>query len=561
MVEQHKLSTGFFIWLSCLGLVSLLRGLAAVRFQADDDAHAHIEFWVRISTVGACLSGLLWGLGPIFPFTQGASSQWIWAFVIGGTCAGAASLHAAHLPTALGFTLPALLPLAASLLLRGDMQSLAAAAMTIAFIGVTSFTALSFSRDFRRTQLLRATLNARANEIDAANERLRREIQDHRSTSEALYQAQKMEALGSLTGGFAHDFNNILTVVISNLEVMLSKSPLRSTRALAASAITAAESGADLIARLLAFARKQTLQPECGDLVRIVEDFRALLTHAVSGGIRIEFRLSDTPAFANIDAAQFQAMLLNLVVNARDALPEGGLIQIAVERIVLEGGMLNGIDVAPGEFISISVADNGQGMSAQTIERAFEPFFTTKADGRGTGLGLAQVYGFARQSGGFARIESELDKGTEVTIYIPLVEGALVVPAIDQEESTAPASLSSLSVLLVDDSEAVLGALCAGLSDERWTISSVGDARAALDAIQGGGTFDIVITDVDMPGGISGYDLARQIRDSYALPVLLMSGVPVGAKDHADFPFIAKPFRKQALVDMVRSVVRRASGD
>ncbi|MCE7795547.1 ATP-binding protein [Sphingobium sufflavum] len=559
MVGQGSLSANSLAWLICVGIVSVGRGIAAARFRVAADPRSDISFWVRVSVLGAILSGMLWGVGPIFPMTQATSSQWIWAFVIGGSCAGAASLHAAHLPTALGFTIPALLPFALSLLLQGTMQSMAAAAMTFAFLGVTSFTAISFSRDFQRTQLLGATLAARAHELNAANERLKREIGDHKSTSEALYQAQKMEALGSLTGGFAHDFNNILTVIISNLEAILLKSPLHGTRALTTSAIMAAESGADLISRLLAFARKQTLQAQSGDLIRIVEEFRALLLHAVSGDIRIEFDLCPSPAMANIDAAQFQAMLLNLVVNARDALPHGGLIRVTVAVTVLDGDMPGGMDVAPGRFASISVRDDGDGMSPQTIERAFEPFFTTKGEGRGSGLGLAQVYGFARQSGGFARIDSVLGQGTNVTLFIPIVEGEAVVAPAQAVERPAPAARAPLSILLVDDSQAVLSALREGLAEESWTIVSARDALSALDAVGGGGRFDIVITDMDMPGGMGGHALATQLRDDHGLPVLLMSGVPLAADGGAGgFAFIAKPFRKQALVDMVHSVVQRA---
>lgn len=559
VVEAERASQGALWWLFAIATVSVARAILFWRYKADEDRRAHVAFWASASIMGAFCAGILWGIGPILPFSHFSAYQWLWAFAIGGMCAGAATLHAAHLPTALAFVLPASVPFAVSLLLEGSFQGIAAATMTIAFLGLTTFTAMLFSRDFGRIQALRSALEARALELHEANRRLSREIAEHRSTSAALHQSQKMEALGNLTGGFAHDFNNMLTVIISSLEAIASSTPLAGTRKLANSAIQAAEAGADLISRLLTFARKQTLVAMRTDLVEIVADFRELLTHAVSGGTSVEVDYATPTAPAHVDAAQFRAMLLNLVVNARDAMSDGGIITISVARVTLDAQALGQTRLSPGEFIAVSVADTGEGMSPETLEHAFEPFYTTK--GRdGSGLGLAQVYGFARQSGGFGQIRSELGHGTQVTIYLPAL-AAEEAPALSDPAAGDPslAPGAELSILLVDDNLAVLHALEATLAAEGWSISCAQDAASALAAIDGDAPFDIVVTDIDMPGDMNGEQLAEELRHRTSIPVLLMSGAPPSSETNgAGPPVIIKPFNKRALIERIQRVLKQS---
>jgi signal transduction histidine kinase len=402
---------------------------------------------------------------------------------------------------------------------------------------------------------MRAAIEARATDLDTSNRRLSEEIADHRRTSEALYQVQKMEALGNLTGGFAHDFNNILMVIIAHLEMIAKGRSPAATAELAYKAIGAAQSGADLTARMLAFARQQTLTPHPTELVAVVREFQQFVTHAVSGNIVVDYDIAVPAATSNIDAAQFQSVLLNLVVNARDAMPDGGGITISVARTRLDAGDLRGTGSAPGDFIAVSVADNGEGMSAQTLERAFEPFFTTKAATGGTGLGLPQVYGFARQSGGVARIESSPGQGTRVTIFIP------EIAPDERAQSPSPAASQrpirrACSVLLVDDNVAVLQAVEQGLIDEGWTVQPVDNAASALDAVASGTAFDIVVTDIDMPGSIGGLRLAKQLTGRFPVPVLLISGAPISAEVYdSGFPLIVKPFRKAELVERIQAIV------
>jgi signal transduction histidine kinase len=540
-------------WLGLMVLLSCARAILYFRYKADPDKPAHTDTWERLAVAGSFGAGLLWGLGPILPFGEISDHLWFWAFVIAGMSAGATTLHAAHLPTALAFIIPASLPLAFSLLMQGSLQGYAAAILTVAFIATMTFTATLFSRDFARAQELKFDLQARARELDETNRRLSLEMADHRKTSEALHQSQKMDALGNLTGGLAHDFNNILTVVISNLDMIASHSEQPRIKGLALSAMGAAESGADLLARLLAFARKRTLEPTHVNVVEAVSDFRDLLLHAVSGSNEVQFESAQPVAVASIDLPQFQAMLLNLVVNARDAMPRGGLITITVAQVALDGDALKGTDAQPGDFIAIAVRDTGTGMAPEALARAFEPFYTTKADRGGTGLGLSQVYGFARQSGGFGRIESEPDRGTCVTILLPARDPSLAAGQADVPPAP-PAQVYSL--LLVDDNLAVLNAIADGLCEEGWKVMSASDPHAAL-AIAAGHHFDIVVTDVDMPGDMSGAQLADELRRLHpGLPILLMSGAALASDaPGADLPFLAKPFRKKALTQKLQSLI------
>jgi signal transduction histidine kinase len=553
VITDRGMAHGALEWLGLVVALSAARIMLYVRFRRDPARKDRIKRWETLSVAGSFGAGLLWGLGPVLPFSDFSSYLWFWAFVIGGMTAGATSLHAAHLPTALAFTVPASMPLAISLLMQDTLQGYAAAIMTLAFVATMTFTGALFSREFARAQALAIAVEMRAGELDATNQRLSREIADHRDTSEALLQSQKMDALGNLTGGLAHDFNNILTVIINDLDMIAASSRERRVKALALSAMGAAESGADLLARLLAFARKRTLEPQHVNITETVSNFRDLLLHAVSGSTRVEFALAAPSAVASIDVPQFQAALLNLIVNARDAMPRGGVISVSVSVVSLGGDALKGTDAPPGDYIAVAVRDTGTGMAPETLERAFEPFFTTRADRGGTGLGLSQVYGFARQSGGFGRIDSRVGEGTCVTIFLPAADAALAAAGDDRMQA-APGR--SYSVLLIDDNPAVLRAVMEGLASDGWDVVGAEGANAALEAADGR-QFDIAVTDVDMPGQMSGQQLATELRSRYPdMPVLLMSGAaPVTDDAGEPLPFISKPFRKQALVEKMQSLI------
>jgi signal transduction histidine kinase len=548
-------------WLAAVILLSVARILGYRAWRRDPLKLDHVRRWAAWSVAGALGSGLLWGIGPLVSAGPDPASQWLWAFAIGGMCAGAASLHSAHPPTALSFIVPACLPLSLTLLAQGSFASGAAAVMSLAFIGMMTLTALVFSAEFGRTFALKFALERRAAELHDANDRLSQEIEDHRATSEALHQAQKMEALGSLTGGFAHDFNNLLAVIIGNLDVIARRMGAGRPRALVESAIDAAESGANLTSRLLAFARKQTLAPKLVDINRVVADFEELLKRAVSGLTRVTFALSadnppHSPLIASVDVAQLQAALLNLVVNARDAMPEGGLITVSTAKVRLDAGALVGTEASPGEFVTVAVADQGEGLAPELAARVFEPFFTTRAASGGSGLGLSQVHGFAHQSGGFARFESEPGAGTTVTLFVPASDQPLpAAEAVPPRQFRAPRA--PLSVLLVDDNPAVLATLSTALAEKGWEVATATDGAAALALVGEGLEPDIVVSDVDMPGALDGIALEATLRERRPeLPFLLISGAPIpGDRIGPDTAYLIKPFRNHVFLREIEALV------
>ncbi|MDQ4060930.1 MAG: ATP-binding protein, partial [Pseudomonadota bacterium] len=283
--------------------------------------------------------------------------------------------------------------------------------------------------------------------------RWQEEARRRESAEEALHQAQKMEAVGQLTGGVAHDFNNMLTVIVSSLDMIerAAADPPR-IRRLAGLAMNAAERGARLTQQLLAFARRQALKPETVHVNRLVREFEPLLQRAVGEAVAVDVRLDPALGPCEIDPAQFQAAILNLAVNARDAMPDGGRLTIETAAVTLDAAAAAAIpEAAPGSYARITVSDTGAGIPPEILPRVFEPFFTTKEVGKGTGLGLSQVYGFVRQSGGFARIDSRLGRGTAVQIYLPHASDAAREET--EDAATPRATLRGETILVVEDDD------------------------------------------------------------------------------------------------------------
>jgi PAS domain S-box-containing protein len=258
----------------------------------------------------------------------------------------------------------------------------------------------------------------RTRELAAANERLRAEIVERERTGEQIRQLQKMEALGQLTGGIAHDFNNLLTAILGGLEVTRLRIEDPRTLRMIDSSVSAAQRGARLIAQLMAFARRQNLELDYLPINELLQEMRELLERSVGSAVTLSFSFAPDVWPVMADASQVQTAVLNLAINARDAMPEGGALRIATGNTLVRGSV-DGTDVPPGDYATLSVEDTGTGMSDEVKVRLFEPFFTTKELGKGTGLGLAQVYGFVRQSGGDVRVESVLGRGTKITILLP----------------------------------------------------------------------------------------------------------------------------------------------
>ena len=347
----------------------------------------------------------------------------------------------------------------------------------------------------------------------------------------ALFQAQKMEALGQLTGGIAHDFNNLMQVIGGSLEVIeLRLASGRSDVHQHLSATrTAVSRAAAMTQRLLAFARRQPLRPDGTDLCALVGGMQALIERSVGEGIRVETILPGGAWAALVDANQLESALLNLAINARDAMPEGGRLSIEVSNAHLEEVPANtAFNVKPGDYVRLTVTDTGTGMPPDVLERAYEPFFTTKPIGQGTGLGLSQLYGFVQQSGGCVRIDSAVGQGTSVTIYLPRHHGEVARPT-DAPMPRPPSVNDRRTILVIEDEALVRMLLVESLAEQGYAVLEAEDGDAALRALEDADDIDLLVTDVGLPG-INGRQIAEIARERCPrLKVLFMTGYAFNA--------------------------------
>jgi len=367
---------------------------------------------------------------------------------------------------------------------------------------------------------------------------------------EALFQSQKMEAIGKLTGGVAHDFNNLLNVIVSGLDVLaLEIQHPRSLKVLE-SMQRAAERGAALTRQLLAFARKQPLKLERHNLNSVIGSFEAVLRRAAGAALDFDIRLDPGLPPAMIDATQFETALLNLMVNARDATPEGGRISLSTGLVALRSMEVN--NLSPGHYVRITVKDNGTGMPPEVVSRAIEPFFTTKEVGKGTGMGLSQVYGFVQQAGGDLVIDSGVGQGTAVSLYLPAVEGEAVAEPGKAEQEKAD------KALVVDDQPEVLEVAVELFRQLGYDVVSASNGKDALDIIRRSPDVDVVFSDIVMPG-MTGIELGRQVRSlAPNVKVILASGYTSNMSEIRDpglseFAFVAKPYRMAEIIKKLRA--------
>ena len=386
-------------------------------------------------------------------------------------------------------------------------------------------------------------------------------VTDAREIERQLQQAQKLDAIGKLTGGVAHDFNNMLTVISGTTEVLVDH--LRDHPDLQATAKLidrAAERCAELIQRLLAFARKQPLQPRNVDINATVTDIAKLLRPSLGEQIEIETVLEPAAVTAHIDPSQLSNSLLNMAINARDAMPNGGKLLFETKLVVLdEAYARSNADVKPGSYVMLAVSDTGQGMPAKIRDKVFEPFFTTKAEGKGSGLGLSMVYGFVKQSGGHVKIYSEEGHGTTIRLYLPPANAAYE----EAIRPPPPLSRGNEIVLVVEDDPLVRNFAIAQLQSLGYQTVAMADGRAALAYVESGHPLDLLFTDVVMPGGMSGRDLADAVAKCRpGTKVLYTSGYTDNAIVHhgrldQGVMLLSKPYRKPQLAQMVREALGR----
>jgi PAS domain S-box-containing protein len=405
----------------------------------------------------------------------------------------------------------------------------------------------------RSREELERLVAERTRSLAAANDRLTAEIAERQRTEEALLQAQKLEAVGQLTSGVAHDFNNLLTGVLGNLELLerrlKSEESLRRLQA----ARLAAERGARLTHQLLAFSRKQRLAPTPLDLNRLVGEAGDMLFRTIGVTVRVETVLTEGLWPALVDPTQIELVLLNLAINARDAMPEGGRLTIRTTN-VSRGNALPDLD--PGDYVLISVSDTGGGMSEEVLRRAVEPFFTTKEPGKGSGLGLSMVHGVATQSGGGLHIDSRLGRGTTVDVYLPRARP--VSAAAREREPLSVAVRERATIMVVDDDPDVREIAVSSLESLGCHMLAAENGPAALDLLARSGPVDLLIVDMAMPG-MNGVELIRRARERQGgLRAMLVTGyadIASFAPAEGDL-VLQKPYRLERLAEIVSAVLR-----
>jgi PAS domain S-box-containing protein len=380
------------------------------------------------------------------------------------------------------------------------------------------------------------------------------DVTDRKLLETQLVHARKMDAIGQLTGGIAHDFNNLLAAVLGGLGMIERRIPLAEDQQKIVSMTRhAAEQGSELVSRLLAFARRQKLEPARVDVAKLAETTRELLAHTLGGLVRLDWEPDESIWCLYADEAQLELALMNLIINARDAMPEGGTISVTGENRLLKDD--GGLGLRPGEYIVLSVTDTGSGIPSDILEQVMEPFFTTKDVGKGTGLGLSMVYGFIKQSNGAIRIDSRLGQGTRVEIWLPRAPELSGSSAGGTEAVAAPDGVGVLNILLVDDHAGVRATTAAMIEDLGHGVVQAGEGEELLTIL---GTnpdgYDLLITDYAMPL-VSGADLIRRAREiNPGLPAIIITGYAelesIGRRPE-DVQVIAKPFTSTQLATAI----------
>ena len=553
---------GQALWLIFLVLTLLLAAIHMIGWKIywsrAETVRSTVK-WAIFATLGSGFSGLLWGAGSALLLPDSLVEQTFVAFVIGGICVASLVSFSFYLPAFIAYVFPASLPLAGRFFfdgwpVHGDMMVVFAVAITLA--------AYKSSRGFVIGLRLKFDLIERTRQLAATNTRLEGEISQRKMAEDQLRQAHKMEAIGQLTGGIAHDFNNLLTAVIGHLEMAETRVIGDSrTSSLVLGALRAADRGATLTRHLLAFARRQHLEPRVVDTVAVVDGVEKMLRQTIGPDIRLVIKAEPDLPPAWVDPNQLELAILNLALNARDAMPVGGTLRIGVETGRAKIGV-SPPDLLSGNYLIVSVSDTGTGMDSEIIARAFEPFFTTKEAGRGSGLGLSIVHGFAAQSGGSVRITSSVGHGTNVDLWLPRAEGD-AVRCRDPEPERSNTEPSRSRILVCDDDPDVRAVVSTFLRDSGYTVWEAENPLLVFEILEREWPVDLLIADYAMPemNGLAVIDRAQS--NHHGLRALLMSG-------HADIlhtngvsgvPLLAKPFKVADLKRRIMEALQAPSPD
>jgi signal transduction histidine kinase/CheY-like chemotaxis protein len=535
-------------WFGAVLLVTAGRWLLWQRYRSGRGI-GNTRRWARLAACGSLLAGLSWGMGgalmwPVVP----ASAQAFLFIVLCGMSAGSIVVGVAHLPALVAFVFSASLPMAVRFAAAGTATGRVLGVMTIVYAAALALGGRQLNRIFTAGMRLRIELNE-------ANERLQAEMAEHRTTEAALRQAQKFEAIGHLTGGIAHDFNNLLTVVIGNLS--LARGRVAADPALVRlleGALQSAERGVGLIQRLLGFARRQRLDPRSIDVHGLVAGIDPLLRQTLGQSIDLVIAASADLAPAQVDANQLELAILNLAINARDAMPGGGSLRIGLEN--RRSDRAAPPEVKPGDYVAISIADTGTGMDEATLARAFDPFFTTKEAGVGSGLGLPMVQGFAAQSGGAVQIRSGPGAGTTVELWLPKADAPPVeAPAAPSPVDAEPPHGSG-GILLCDDDADVRRFICEFLTSAGYAVQVANDGGTALHLLDHGAEVELLIVDYAMPG-MNGLETIRRARERRPglKPLLITGYAGAVAGNVTGIPMLRKPFAPAELARRVAEIL------
>nr|WP_298689891.1 ATP-binding protein [uncultured Dongia sp.] len=406
-----------------------------------------------------------------------------------------------------------------------------------------------------------AKAEAQAEQIRLARETSQTATARQAHIEEQLRQAQKMEAIGQLTGGIAHDFNNLLSIIVGNLDTLTPRLRDPVERDLANEALNGALRGAELTKQLLMFARRQELAPAPTDVGLLMRESATLLGRTLGDSIAVTVSAASDLWLCLADPNQIDMAVLNLAINARDAMPDGGTLTIETSNVHLDASYADSKpEVMAGDYVKIAVSDTGCGMAPDVLQRVFEPFFTTKNAGQGTGLGLSMVYGFAKQSGGHLSIYSEVGFGTTVNLYLPRATQAMQ-PALRKEDDFPLSRIGHEIILVVDDHDAVRKTSVMALKGLGYHVLEAKDAGEAIDILASRTKVDLVFSDVAMPGGLSGFDLAKHVLFNHpTTKVVLVTGFAEGAaRDRGNVPahvkLLSKPFRRAELAGCIRDTL------
>ncbi len=386
------------------------------------------------------------------------------------------------------------------------------------------------------------------------------DLTQRHATLEALSRSQRLDAIGQMTGGIAHDFNNLLTIIVGNLELLEMRTDAKHAH-LIKDATDAAELGADLTRRLLTFARKSELAPQSFDLTEKCEEAISILKRTLGARYEVLLKPNNASDRVFLDPGQFQSALINLALNSRDAMHDGGKILIEIDPVVIDDTYIAQEDgVEPGRYVRVSFSDTGEGMTADQQARVFEPFFSTKETGKGSGLGLSMIHGFVRQSGGQITVYSEVDQGTTFSLYFPEHKGTDATGEQDAPDDKIPKGNGEI-ILVVEDNEKVRKLSCARLQDIGYNVLAAEDAHEALRLLDEFGRVDLLFSDVVMPGDFNGFELAEKVTQMFPeIKVLLTSGyandVIKPETDTEKFDLLRKPYRLPDLAKRIHHLIK-----